>query len=106
MKKRIRKTGEIIDVIAYTSGTVKSKLDTVSYIDSKGNEVVESINYYWDLDDVDTENPDYWEKLRHQAALAALSGISSRPTNIGWKEYVNECINISDYFIEKLKGKT
>lgn len=42
MKKRIRKTGDIVDVISYNNllGADRSSLDSVSYIDSKGNECV------------------------------------------------------------------
>ena len=52
MKARIRKTGEIVDVISYnTCSTIRSHQDYVSYIDSKGEEHDrESLNYYWDFD--------------------------------------------------------
>lgn len=41
MKKKFRKTGEIVDVISYNKYTTtkrNSELDWVSYIDSKGVE--------------------------------------------------------------------
>lgn len=55
MKHRIRKTGEIIEVISYSSTPDRcNATDYVSYIDSKGEEHHrESLNYYWDLQDVE-----------------------------------------------------
>lgn len=40
MKKRIRKTGEIVDIISYYNCYCSERCDTdsVSYIDSKGEE--------------------------------------------------------------------
>ena len=50
-KYRIRKTGEIVEVISYGGSTTRSDvLDFVSYIDSKGAEhEKEPLNLYWDL---------------------------------------------------------
>ena len=50
-KYRIRKTGEIVEVISYGGSTTRSDvLDFVSYIDSKGVEhEKEPLNLYWDL---------------------------------------------------------
>ena len=58
MKKRIRKTGEIVDVISYnkyTNTARNSELDWVSYIDSKGmeHEHEKGLNIYWDFEDVE-----------------------------------------------------
>ena len=57
MKKRIRKTGEIVDVVAWYNlmGAERDKYDSVSYIDSKGNECVkvEGLNLAWDFEDVE-----------------------------------------------------
>ena len=52
MKAKIRKTGEIVDIICYNQySTIRSHQDYVSYIDSKGIEHDrELLNYYWDFD--------------------------------------------------------
>lgn len=78
MKKRIRKTGEIVDVIAWYNmlGAERDRGDSVSYIDSKGNECVkvEGLNLSWDFEDVE-EVPDiYWEHSRYDIAKSALQG--------------------------------
>lgn len=51
MKALIRKTNEVVDVISYSSNTIRNDvLDSVSYIDSEGNEHIEKgLNYYWDF---------------------------------------------------------
>lgn len=61
MKRRIRKTGEIIDVItSYEHLYERNEDDTVSYIDSKGNEHhEEKMNYWWDTEEIEkAENID------------------------------------------------
>ena len=51
MKARNRKTGEIVDVISYSSDTTRLNGGFVSYIDSKGIEhEAERLNYYWDFE--------------------------------------------------------
>lgn len=84
MKKRLRKTGEIVDVISYnkyTNTARNSELDWVSYIDSKGleHEYEKRLNIYWDFEDV-VEVPNThinWEKVRIKAAISALQGFAS-----------------------------
>ena len=84
MKKRIRKTGEIVDVISYnkyTNTARNSELDWVSYVDSKGmeHEHEKGLNIYWDFEDVE-ETPDTyisWEQVRIKSAISALQGFCS-----------------------------
>ena len=93
MKKRIRKTGEIVDVIAWYNlmGAERDMNDSVSYIDSKGNECVkvEGLNLAWDFEDVeeslksdiDEESPKSdidWEQRRYNTAKDALAAIMGR----------------------------
>ena len=84
MKKRIRKTGEIVDVISYNKYTNTARnfeLDWVSYIDSKGmeHEHEKGLNIYWDFEDVEEILSAYidWEKVRINAAISALQGFAS-----------------------------
>lgn len=79
-KFRIRKTGEIVDVISFNGRTRRdSILDKVSYIDSIGVEHVDvHMNLYWDFEQVDDkiENPIKqeinWEERRYEIAKAVL----------------------------------
>jgi hypothetical protein len=46
-KAKIRKTGEVVDVIYFRCSTIRNIYDEVSYIDSKGREHEgENLNYY------------------------------------------------------------
>ena len=114
MKARIRKTGEIVEVITYSGSTTRNEcIDKVSYIDSKGVEHDrETLNYYWDfeqLPDVKEDNfPNTdWNQVRIQAAIAAMQGLCSNPhpqmvdtelnTIAGWASVIGK------YLIEELK---
>lgn len=79
MKAKIRKTGEIVDVICYNHcSTIRSHQDYVSYIDSKSIEHDrESLNYYWDFEPVETANNEHWQDIKERAAIAAMHGIIS-----------------------------
>ena len=88
MKKKFRKTGEIVDVISYNKYTTtkrNSELDWVSYIDSKGveHEHEKRLNIYWDFEDVEeAPNTDIdWEQVRIKAAISALQGLASNPNS-------------------------
>lgn len=74
MKYRIRKTGEIIDVISYSglTSTERDEIDDwVDYIDSNGNEIKHAqLNLYWDLDPIQIENTIDWEARRFELAKA------------------------------------
>lgn len=76
MKAKIRKTGEIVDVICFNNcSTIRSYQDYVSYIDSKGIEHDrESLNYYWDFEPIETANDEHWQDVRERAAIAAMQG--------------------------------
>lgn len=58
MKAKIRKTGEIVDVICYGGSPNRRSdaLDYVNYIDSQSIEHTESnnLNYYWDFEPIET----------------------------------------------------
>lgn len=80
-KYRIRKTGEIVDVISSVGSTQRNEYcqDKVSYIDSKGYERPDvHMNLYWDFEEVDSkiENPIKqeinWEERRYEIAKAVL----------------------------------
>lgn len=85
MKKRIRKTREIVDVISYYNYycSERDTTDSVSYIDSKGVEHrnERGLNLWWDFEDVeDVPNKDIdWEQVRINAAISALQGFASNP---------------------------
>lgn len=124
MKKKLRKTGEIVDVISYnkyTNTARNSDLDWVSYIDSKGreHEHEKGLNIYWDFGDVEeASSADIdWEQRRYEISKSCINGILTNegmthiaideglkkgcrdiPTNI-----VEMVVAFSDALIAKLK---
>ena len=111
MKKILRKTGEIVDVISYNNllGAYRSSLDSVSYIDSKGNECVkvEGLNLAWDFENVEERlSTDIdWEHLRIKAAVSALQGFASNPniTSVTYEDLAKWSVSCADALIAELK---
>lgn len=78
MKKKLRKTGEIVDVISYSNFycSERDRMDSVSYIDSKGVEHhnERGLNLWWDFEDVEEVlNTDIdWEQRKYEIAKEML----------------------------------
>lgn len=114
MKKRIRKTGEIVDVISYnkySSTSRNSDLDWVSYIDSRGREYEhkKGLNIYWDFEDVKkvlSTNID-WKQVRINSAISALYGFASNPhkecVNADTETLARLSVSAADALISELK---
>lgn len=84
MKKRLRKTGEIVDVINYSASCLgREKDDYVSYINSKGIEHVaeHGLNIYWDFEDVEEELAKEidWEERRYEITKTIVHAQVSGP---------------------------
>lgn len=110
MKKRIRKTGEIVDVISYnkyTNTARNSDLDWVSYIDSKGREYEheKGLNIYWDFEDVEEElSTDIdWEQVRIKASISALQGFAASPQIASDDTLARWSVCAADALIAELK---
>lgn len=71
MKRKIRRTGEIIDVITFNGSTIRRDYDKIQFYDSNGSVINESLNYYLDTLPVDDENKDVdWEQRRFDLVKA------------------------------------
>lgn len=111
MKKRIRKTGEIVDVIVYYNlmGAERDSNDSIYYIDSKGEEHhhEKRLNLWWDFEDVkEVSNANInWEQIRIKAAISTLQGFASNPnsTSVTDKELALWSVRAADYLIAELK---
>lgn len=110
MKKKIRKTGEIVDVIAWYNllGAERVRSDSVSYVDSKGNECVkvEGLNLAWDFEDVEEvlSSDIDWEQRRYEIAKDVLPDFRDG-SNI-WlsaKEAAKCAVHYADALISELK---
>lgn len=108
MKKRIRKTGEIVDVIScnkYTNTVRNSELDWVSYIDSKGmeHEHEKGLNIYWDFEDV-KEVPNThidWGQRRYKIAKEVFASIYD--FTIDRINFAKYAVDAADALIAELK---
>jgi hypothetical protein len=108
MKAKIRKTGEIVDVICFNNcSTIRNHQDYVSYIDSKAIEHDrESLNFYWDFEPIETATNEHWQEVRERAAIAAMQGLLSNARKTGsGKEYVEAAIEYANTLVEELKKK-
>ena len=109
MKKRIRKTGEIVDVVAWYNlmGAERDKYDSVSYIDSKGNECVkvEGLNLAWDFEDVEEvlSTDIDWKQMKIKAAISALQGFAASPQIVSTETLVRWSVGAADFLIAELK---
>ena len=66
MKARVKETGEIVEVHTH---------DDADFQDRQGRFYWEHQLYFGTLDNYDNEEPNYWEKLKHQYAGMAMQGI-------------------------------
>ena len=112
MKTKIRKTGEIVDIICYGGSPNRRSdvLDYVCYIDSQGVEHTEPnhLNYYWDFEPIETATDEHWQYTRERAAIAAMQGLlsnSSRIRTIYAKECAEAAIRYANALVEGLKKK-
>lgn len=110
MKARIRKTGEIVDIISYSGGTVRNNiLDKVSYIDSKGVEHDgEILNFYWDFETIidekeNTSSTIDWNQARLQIALEMAKFVCKESKVINLKALAAKSVEFADALIEELK---
>jgi hypothetical protein len=109
MKARIRKTGEIVEVIYYGGSPLNRSdvLDYVNYIDSRGVEHTEPnhLNYYWDFEPMETVTDDHWQDVRERAAIAAMQGVMNFFGSIDYnRDTIAElAVEQADALIEELR---
>ena len=109
MKKRIRKTGEIVDVITYYNlmGAERDSNDSISYIDSKGEEHhhEKGLNIHWDFEDVEEvlSTDIDWKQMKIKAAISALQGFAASPQIVSTETLVRWSVGAANALIEELK---
>jgi len=98
MKARVKATGEIVEVIAIGDYINENGQIIGEYKDANG-----MLYTSYELDFYIEEGitiPDYWTRLEHQAAIAAMQGILSNP-NLAYKDISTE--TICNHVAEKVK---
>ena len=101
MKARVKATGELIDLPRLTR--------VYSY------EEDESMFFLKDLEILDNIQPDYWSRLEHKAAIAAMQALLSSDTTMGIlsrrdngtmeEEVAREAFDYAHTLVQKLKEK-
>ena len=97
MKARVKASGEIVDVLPYAEkdGTIRFYAN----MEDKWHEA-------YDIDLVfETLTPDYWTKLHHQAAIAAMQGLMSKEILDTPDSLSSHAIYYATALIEKLKNE-
>lgn len=110
MKARIRKTGEVVEIISYSGFTSRNEmLDNVAYIDSQGKEHPrEPLNFYWDFETIidekeNTSSTIDWNQARLQVALEMAKFACKESKSINLKDLAARCVMFADALIEELK---
>lgn len=73
MKARVKATGEIVEVQDFNGNM---------YVEKFG-EVSGRLFHITELDFDNLDTPDYWARLEHQAAIAAMQGLVTRGEVLG-----------------------
>lgn len=109
MKARIRKTGEIVDVIDYDCSHKNNNEHFVAYTDARRKyHFKEGTNLYEDFD-ILPDNLRYdidWEERRYEIAKEAVRGVALNADCFTKKEIettVNNALKLADNLIAKLK---
>ena len=112
MKAKIKATGEIVKVFQTSNGDYEEFLSHKLYapedleilpIDLRplaafvGKQVAEKI-----------DNPDYWERLKHQYAGMAMQGLMAEGlcANISCGDMADHAVNYATALVEKLKSES
>ncbi len=110
MKARIRKTGEVVEIISYSSLTSRNEnLDYVAYIDSQGKEHPrESLNFYWDFETITDEKENTsltidWNQVRVQASIGAMQVIVGKNSYETYKEIAELAVGYADALVKEIK---
>jgi hypothetical protein len=103
MKARVKGTNNIIDVEfdkdAFNEGYPP-------YWEKENNMFYQPEQLEW-VDNEENAEPDYWARLEHQVAIAAMGGIcgNTNYNESSWEDMAEEAILAAHFFVKKLKEK-
>ena len=97
MKARVKETGEIVEVHTH---------DDADFQDRQGRFYWEHQLFFGSLDVSPYDDPDYWTRLEHQAAIATMGGICGNASynESTWEDMAEDAIRAAHALIQKLKG--
>ena len=108
MKARVKATGEIVEV------KLKHFSDFVVYVDENGVMYKGLYDLDFDLEEnhkgsqiiSSPYEPDYWEKLKHQAVIAAMQGLMSKEILDTPDSLLSHAIHYATALVNKLKEES
>ena len=107
MKARVKATGRVIEVINVMSEDGKGIWEDMSDINTTPTQYHNYELDFIDLPkDLQYDEPDYWEKLHHQAAIAAMQGLISKEILDTPDSLSSHAIHYATTLVEKLKNET
>ena len=95
MKARVKATGKIVEVNECGQAFKDMRMD---YMDTKGRCYKSE-----DLDFNDNTPFDYWTRLEHQAAIAAMQGLMSKEYLDNPDSLISHAIHYAHALVEKYK---
>ena len=108
MKARVKATGEIVEVRSKVVTSIFSGENILKYIDQHTG-----VSYFEDElffpKDLN-QDPDYWTRLEHQAAIAAMQGMIGEGRHVvlldgstTHQKVVERAISVAHALVEKMK---
>ena len=105
MKARVKATGEIVEVKSKVITSPITGKSLLKYVSQKTgiSYFEEELFFPKDLAD----DPDYWTRLEHQAAIAAMGGMcgNTKYNDYAWVDMAKFAIKAAHALVEKLKEK-
>lgn len=95
MKARVKATGKIVEIVG--EGIQNSNLVMAAHGEWFAKDELDIVPLSWK-----PFEPTYWQKLEHQAAIAAMQGILSRQY-IDFDKIVENSVEVAHALVEKLK---
>lgn len=109
MKARVKSTGEIVEVDFHMETKRGKMFGEVT--DSKRLCKPDSSYRKFYQDEIEflsyEDTPDYWTRLEHQAAIAAMGGICGNTNydETSWGDMAEDAIRAAHTLVKKLKAK-
>lgn len=113
MKARVKATGRLIQVMNVMdekgNGVWEEISDMTNHCPQYSYDELEFIDIPQDLQKRNITEPDYWDKLKHQAAISAMQGLLTNPklceieTSIS---LASTATTIASALIDKLKEES
>ena len=102
MKARVMTTGEIVDIIR------NSAFDKDVFYDSNGQKYNREELSFDFKEKSFPKDDDYWTRLEHQAAIAAMGGMcgNTKYNDYAWVDMAKFAIKAAHILVKKMKEET